>query len=204
MFTILIIILALGITCYAIYDDVQKTINEDKIFIISEENKVLTGIVFSNNFEDRNYLTYEEIDEYSGFLESKKLQLILDEKYLFINLDISNINNATTLNYSNNLIDNEEIKNIMLSESPEKLMIRMNDVMGNKNNYEEITTLDEMVRYKMDLSGLLIKEMVTSDEGLYDKIDIYPERITMKIMDELPIIFNLIKNKMDDEDLQID
>ena len=67
IFTILIIILVFGITGYAIYEDIQKTINEDKIFIISGDDMVLTGIIFSDNIEERVYLNQWEIEEYSNF-----------------------------------------------------------------------------------------------------------------------------------------
>ena len=50
----------------------------------------------------------------------------------------------------------------------------------------------------MDLSGPLIKEIIISDKNIYDKIEIYPRRITIKVMDELPIIFNFLKNKIND------
>jgi hypothetical protein len=198
IFTILIIILVFGITGYAIYEDIQKTINEDKIFIISGDDMVLTGIIFSDNIEERVYLNQWEIEEYSNFFKNKNLQSILDEKYLLINLDISSMNNKTILNYSNNLVEGEKMKNIMLSESPGQLMMQMRDIEGNENNYDEIITFDEMIRYKMDLSGPLIKEIIISDKNIYDKIEIYPRRITIKVMDELPIIFNLIKNKIND------
>ena len=198
IFTILIIILVFGITGYASYEDIQKTINEDKIFIISGDDMVLTGIIFSDNIEERVYLNQWEIEEYSNFFKNKNLQSILDEKYLLINLDISSMNNKTILNYSNNLVEGEKMKNIMLSESPGQLMMQMRDIEGNENNYDEIITFDEMIRYKMDLSGPLIKEIIISDKNIYDKIEVYPRRITIKVMDELPIIFNLIKNKIND------
>ena len=195
LFSILIILLITGITGYMIYKDVQNTINEEKIIIVSYEDEVLTGLTFSENLDDKKYLTTNQLNEYSTFLSEEDLKQILSDNYLLINFNIVKINNTNGVEYMNNSFTKDEVFEMMLAENPTEF-IQSASKLSEEISLNEIITEEEMIEYKMGISGLLFKELLMSDQNTLKQIEIYPERITIKIIKELPFIFDSIKNKI--------
>ncbi len=178
-----------------IYKDVQNTINEEKIIIVSYEDEVLTGLTFSENLDDKKYLTTNQLNEYSTFLSEEDLKQILSDNYLLINFNIVKINNTNGVEYMNNSFTKDEVFEMMLAENPTEF-IQSASKLSEEISLNEIITEEEMIEYKMGISGLLFKELLMSDQNTLKQIEIYPERITIKIIKELPFIFDSIKNKI--------
>lgn len=196
LFTLLILLLVFGITGYIVYKDIQNTINEEKLIIISNENKVLTGITFSDSLDEKQYLTTEQLNEYSEYLELEELDVLLSDNYILIQLDLSDFNEINDTEYMNNTFTKEEIFEMMLAENPSEF-IDSASKLSEEIDLDQTITENEMIEYKMSISGLLFKDILMSpDKGIFDQINIYPERITIKLIKETPFIFNSIKNKI--------
>ena len=191
--TLIILLIIIGATTYFVYSDIQKTITNDKIIIISNENEILTGVIFSNNNTEKKYLDQEMVSNYSGLLKNGDYGGIMGEKYLMAILDISNSMGAKNKSYSNITTSGDEIKQLMLINSPGEFSIKLNSLLGTNNMV--LTDMDEIIKYKMNLSSLLLKDMVVKGT-LQNNLLIYPERITLKLIGEFPKIFNLIGNKI--------
>ena len=194
LFSILIMIIIIGITGYLIYNDAQKTITEEKLIIISYENKALTGIIFSDNLDDKQYLKMDQLGVYSEYLESGDFESILSDNYLMINVDLINLNEINNTEYMNNTFTKDEIFEMMLAENP-KEFINSASKLSDEIELDQGITEDKMVEYKMGISGLLFEDILTSDQDIINKIEIYPERITIKLIKEAPFILNSVKNK---------
>lgn len=194
LFSILIMIIIIGITGYLVYNDAQKTITEEKLIIISYENKALTGIIFSDNLNDKQYLKMDQLSVYSEYLESGDFESILSDNYLMINVDLINLNEINNTEYMNNTFTKDEIFEMMLAENPEEF-INSASKLSDEIELNQRITEDKMVEYKMGISGLLFEDILTSDQDIINKIEIYPERITIKLIKEAPFILNSVKNK---------
>jgi hypothetical protein len=196
LFASILILLILGITGYLVYIDVQNTIVEEKLIIISNENEVLTGITFSSSLDEKQYLMMDQLTAFSEYLEVGDLDSILSDNHILIQLDLSDYNEINDTEYMNNTFTKEEIFEMILAKNPSEFLNSASK-LSEEINLDQTITENEMIEYKMSISGLLFKDILMSpDKGIFDQINIYPERITIKLIKEMPIILNSIKKKI--------
>ena len=140
------------------------------------------------------YLKMDQLGVYSEYLESGDFESILSDNYLMINVDLINLNEINNTEYMNNTFTKDEIFEMMLAENP-KEFINSASKLSDEIELDQGITEDKMVEYKMGISGLLFEDILTSDQDIINKIEIYPERITIKLIKEAPFILNSVKNK---------
>ena len=200
IYTLIILLVIMGTTTYLVYNDVQKIISDDKIIIISNENEVLTGAIFSNNDEKMTYLDQNEIDNYSILLGQGNMGAIKGEKYILARLDISNLSDMGNISYSNITMNLDEVKQLMLARTLDEFPINFNDLSEFEDD-QVLEDTDKLIKCKMRLSMLLMRGMMVKSI-LFDNLSIYPERITSKLIEEFPKISLLAKNKLDEHTLK--
>lgn len=195
LFAFLIVLVLFSLLGYFVYLDVQKTINEDKIILVTSGENIVSGMVFSKEFDQAEYLTQAELDVYEEFYQADDYESILEDRYLLINIktemyegldETIEISNGTT----KQTINKQDAMDLLNAENTEQFMEIANKISENITEANNISN-QEMLEYKLKVSAALVNEVIedTENNGINEVIEnteFYPNRLTIVLIGEIP------------------
>lgn len=193
-----IIVVLIVFNSYFIYKDVNELkenfADSSKKIILINNNQVITGFTLNH---DTNYLTNQQIQDSSKYLENDEFEKLLGNSYKLLIFDVNLISNLKNDNIEieNNEISKEYSISVFKSENPLFLLIEK-DI---DNNDLEITKVDsennEIVKAAL-FSSILQNEILNSNNPLFffseykkENIIIYPETALFKTIKYIPLSF---------------
>ena len=202
IFSLLVVLLLTSILGYFVYKDVEKIINEDKIVLVTSGENIISGMVFSKEFDQAEYLTQEELGIYEEFYQSGEYESILEDRYLLINIktemyehldELIELTNGTT----KQTVNKQDAMELLNAETPEQF-IEIADKISENITSSENVSYQEMLEYKLKVSAALVNEVIedTENNGINDVVEnteFYPNRLTIVLIREIP---ELIKSVM--------
>jgi len=199
LFTVIVIIIFIGLTGYLVYIDIQHMVKEEKIVIITSNGQAVTGAIIPEHINQTTYLTSSDLELINQNLKDGDYDSILGNNYLLITLD------TDILDYKNNTIEinggeykTEEAIDILLANTTQDFIILASNISENISITSSITE-NEMIQYKAQIAGAIIEDTLEnkpSAEDLINDIDFYPNRITLVLITNAPgLINNLLQNQ---------
>jgi hypothetical protein len=204
LFSFLVILVLFSLLGYFVYTDVQKIINEDKLILVTSGEDILSGMVFSKEFDQAEYLTKEELGTYEALYQSGDYESILEDRYLLVNIktemyaglnETIELINGTTAQ----IVNKQDALDLLNAETPEQFMEIADKISENITNTDNISN-QEMLEYKLKVSAALVNEVIedTENNGISEVIEnteFYPNRITIVLIREIPgLIARVIPN----------
>ena len=204
LFSFLVILVLFSLLGYFVYTDVQKIINEDKLILVTSGEDILSGMVFSKEFDQAEYLTKEELGTYEALYQSGDYESILEDRYLLVNIktemyaglnETIELINGTTAQ----IVNKQDTLDLLNAETPEQFMEIADKISENITNTDNISN-QEMLEYKLKVSAALVNEVIedTENNGISEVIEnteFYPNRITIVLIREIPgLIARVIPN----------
>lgn len=199
LFSLLVLLVFLVGFGYLVYADINKIINEEKTILVSTEEEIISGLIFTKEIEEAIYLDEEIIEDYSEKLKEGNRKAVLNESYLLIILKTEIFDEmGDTIEVLSEPVPKEDALSALSAETPEEFMEIANRISENITESDSITR-EEMLKYKFQISGVLAQNMLEEKGGakkIVKDMEFYPNRISLVILKEMP---NLIENLIPDE-----
>jgi hypothetical protein len=194
LFTLLILLVVLGVTGYLVYQDMQEIINSENMVLIVSEQGVQTGAnIYKEEEFNIDYITEEELSTYSNYLREGEYESILGDKILLVVLNTSMFNNLNkSISINGEEFSTKEGIDMIMSNSTLEFLDRATEIVGLN---ESIITKEEMIKYKLQINLILLEELIREEKGtktLFQNTQFYPERLTIKLIKQIPSIIGNI------------
>ena len=197
LFTLLIILVVVGVTGFLVYQDVQEVINgKNGILVISEEG-VQTGAILYNEEEiEIEYFKEEDLNTYSGYFKNNDYKSALGDKSLLIIFNSSMFDNLDkSISIDDMEFSTKEGIDLIMSNSTIEFLDKAIEVTRINDT---IITKDKMIEYKLQITLILIEELLREEDGskiLLENTKFYPERLTIKLIKQTPSLIDKILPK---------
>jgi len=190
LFTLLVILIIIGVTGYLVYKDVQEIINNENIILITSEQGVQTGaIVYKGEEFNTNYFNEQDLIIYSEYLKNDDYKSALGDRALLIILNTSMFNNLDrSISINGQEFPIKEGVDSLMSNVTSEFIDKATGIL--KINMS-IINKDEMIEYKFKMTPILVGELVREEGGtktLSQNTKIYPERLVIKILKQTPYL----------------
>ena len=185
LFTLIIILVFIGAIVYLVYQDVQEVINGENTLLVASEGKVITGATFQK--DNINYFNEADLDPYSSHLLEEYYESILGNDTLLIILNTSMFNDLdTSVIIEEKTFSTQEGVSLITSNTVSEFLEKAKTIAYIN---ETIITNEELIKYKLQITLLLVQGLIMEDQGAktyikYSKF--YPERFTIKLIKQTP------------------
>lgn len=188
LFTLVLFLLITGLTAYLVYKDVNNIIDQNKLFLLVNDQNVLAGGIITGQFEDISYLNNSEIENYSISYAEKDYKSILADNYLLIILETKSLEELNlTVTSPENIIQSDDLVKLLEIENEEEFLRNAQEL---NITYLENTSQD-MLNIKLAITKEILETTIKTDtlklKDVVQGVQFYPDRLSILIAKQMPL-----------------
>jgi len=188
LFTLVLFLLITGLTAYLVYKDVNNIIDQNKLFLLVNDQNVLAGGIITGQFEDISYLNNSEIENYSISYAEKDYKSILADNYLLIILETKSLEELNlTVTSPENIIQSDDLVKLLEIENEEEFLRNAQEL---NLTYLENTSQD-MLNIKLAITKEILETTIKTDtlklKDVVQGVQFYPDRLSILIAKQMPL-----------------
>jgi len=221
--TLFVIILILSFFIFADVMNLKENLeSEPKIFLLEDDSKILTGMVFSDmsDFNSMNFLPEDDLKNLGSSYMKHDYESMLDEKFLMFIFSMEAFENSdsTIIEVEDQTFEKELIFQMLRSDDPIQIFIEdqgydnIPEGISPEQRADIIARRREQMGSSSDFKGNLFGMLVGTEmmdrgpififsEYKKDNILIYPETAVFKFIDMVPRslidkVFNFVNERL--------
>ncbi|MBS3172576.1 hypothetical protein J4438_03280 [Candidatus Woesearchaeota archaeon] len=188
LFTLILFLLITSLTAYLVYKDVNNIINEDKTFLLVNNQTVLAGGLITGKFEEIIYVNDSELENYSVLYSSKDYKSILGKNYLLIILKTRSLEELNlTITTPENIIQSDDLVKLLEIENKEEFLKQAEELNLTYIDQASQDILNTKLAITKDILQATLKDDVSKLKDVVKEVEFYPDRLSIMIAKQMPL-----------------